>query len=132
MYPKTMHALRCFMAAAVLTGGAAAVGAQAPDNTKVNQRDRAANTPTADGASNKKSDRELMQEIRKAIVGDDSLSTYAKNVKVVAKNGKVTLRGPVRSAEEKTTVVAKAREVAGEANVTDQLSVKPEKDKSSK
>lgn len=96
-----------------------------PDNTRVNQRDRAANQPTADQAKNNKSDRQIMKDIRKSVVDDKSLSTYAHNVKVVSQNGKVTLKGVVRSDEEKRAVRAKAEEVAGAGNVRDDLSIRP-------
>jgi hyperosmotically inducible protein len=95
-----------------------------PDNTKVNKRDRQKTEPTADQAKNGKSDREIMQDIRRAVVGDKSLSTYAHNVKIIAQHGKVTLKGPVHTADEKTTIEAKAAEVAGEANVKSQITVK--------
>jgi osmotically-inducible protein OsmY len=49
--------------------------------------------------------------VRKAIVSDKALSTYAHNVKVVAQNGTVTLRGPVRSDEEKAKVAQLAQSV---------------------
>jgi osmotically-inducible protein OsmY len=68
-----------------------------------------------------------MRSIRKAVVSDESLSTYAHNVKIIAQNGKVTLKGPVRSEEEKRTIEAKATEVAGAGNVVNQLTVKPDK-----
>jgi osmotically-inducible protein OsmY len=106
-----------------MAGSLALVSAQQPDNTKVNKGEQ----PTADQAKNNASDRDIMQNIRKAIVGDSSLSTYAHNIKVIAKNGKVTLKGPVRSEEEKKTVESKAVEVAGAGNVTNELTVKPEK-----
>lgn len=96
----------------------------APDNTKVNKRDRSSAEPTADQAKENHSDRQVMQEIRKAVVGDKSLSTYAHNVKIIAQDGKVTLKGPVRSEEEKNTIEAKAVSVAGQGNVTNQLTVK--------
>jgi len=96
----------------------------APDNTKVNQRDRVKSEPTADQAKNNVSDREIMQKIRKALIDDKSLSTYAHNVKIIAQNGKVTLKGPVRSAEEKETVEKTAKDVAGGENVTSELTVK--------
>jgi hyperosmotically inducible protein len=54
--------------------------AQAPDNTKVNKRDRETSQPTADQAKNTLSDRDIMQKIRKAVVADKSLSTYGHNV----------------------------------------------------
>jgi hyperosmotically inducible periplasmic protein len=96
-----------------------------PDNTRVNQRDRAASQPTADQGKNNKSDREIMKDIRKSVMDDKSLSTYAHNVKIISQNGKVTLKGVVRSDEEKRVVRTKAEEVAGAANVMDDLSVKP-------
>jgi hyperosmotically inducible protein len=101
--------------------------APAPDNTKVNQRDRSKTQPTADQAKNTTNDRELMQQIRKAVMDDKSLSTYAHNVKIISKAGKVTLKGPVRSEEEKTTITKLATSVAGEGNVTDQMTVAPKK-----
>ena len=97
----------------------------ASDNTKMNQRDRNPNEPTADQQQNNRSDRDLTQQVRKAIEADKDLSTYAHNVKVIAQNGQVTLKGPVRSEEEKRAVEAKAREVAGKGKVTSELTVKP-------
>ena len=99
----------------------------APDNTKVNKRDRAHAQPTADQAKDNTSDREIMRKIRSAIVSDKSLSTYAHNVKVISQHGKVTLKGPVHSDDEKKSIEAKAVEVAGSGNVTNQLSVKGDK-----
>ena len=93
------------------------------DNTTVNQRDRNKSEPTADQQKNNKADLETTRQIRKALVADKSLSTYAHNVKVVTQNGKVTLKGPVRSDDEKKAVEAKAVEVAGAGNVTNQLAV---------
>src|SRR5581483_7368380 len=94
------------------------------DNTKVNARDREATEPTADQAQNNMSDREIMQKIRKAVVADKSLSTYAHNVKIISENGKVTLKGPVRNDAERENIVSKAVKIAGEDNVNDELSVK--------
>ena len=94
------------------------------DNTKMNERDRNANEPTADRQKDNRSDREITQQVRKAIVKDKSLSTYAHNVKVITQNGMVTLKGPVRSEEEKKAIEAKAAEVAGQDKVTNQLDVK--------
>lgn len=97
----------------------------APDNTEVNKRDRHPSEPTADRQSEHPSDRDLAKQIRQTIVKDDSLSTYAHNIKVIVKNGTVTLKGPVRSDEEKQTIVAKAAAIAGDGKVTDQLEVSP-------
>jgi hyperosmotically inducible periplasmic protein len=86
-----------------------------PDNTKVNQRDRDQAEPTADQQKENKSDRELARQVRRALVKDKSLSTYAHNIKVIAQNGIVTLRGPVHSDQEKQAVEAKAAEAVGGA-----------------
>ena len=93
----------------------------APDNTATNKRDRAPSQRTADQAKETLSDRQIMQEIRKAIMADKSLSTYGHNVKVIAEHGKVTLKGPVHSQEESKNIEAKATEVAGAGNVANQL-----------
>jgi hyperosmotically inducible protein len=95
-----------------------------PDNTKQN-RDQS--SPTADQQKMNASDRDTAQKIRKSIMAEKSLSTYAHNVKIIAQNGKVTLRGPVRSDEEKATVEAKASAVVGQENVSSQIEVKPSK-----
>lgn len=94
------------------------------DNTQVNQRDRNANEPTADQQKNNRSDRDITQQIRQAIVKDKSLSTYAHNVKIITQGGQVTLKGPVRSDDEKRVVETKAAEVVGEDKVTSRLDVK--------
>lgn len=101
--------------------------AQAPDNTKVNARDRSNSQPTADQAKNNQSDREIMQKIRKAVIADKSLSSYGHNVKIISEHGKVTLKGPVHSEEESRNIEAKAVEVAGAGNVTNMLAVKGDK-----
>jgi hyperosmotically inducible periplasmic protein len=95
------------------------------DNTKTNKRDRASAEPNADRQKENPTDRELTRKIRRALVTDKSLSTYAHNLKIITQNGNVTLKGPVRSEEEKNAVVAKATEIAGEGHVIDELQVKP-------
>jgi osmotically-inducible protein OsmY len=128
-----MYLTRTAVAAAALLGALAInpipLSAQqdhspAADNTKVNKRDRSSAEPTADQGKNNASDRDIMKNIRRALMEDKSLSTYAHNVKVIAQNGKVTLKGPVHSEEEKRAVEQKATEVAGEGNVTNQITVK--------
>lgn len=92
-------------------------GGQAPaDNTKINQRDRNSNEPTADQQKENSSDRALAQQVRRALVKDKSLSTYAHNIKVIAQDGVVTLKGPVHSDQEKQAIEAKAAEAAGGAD----------------
>jgi hyperosmotically inducible periplasmic protein len=97
----------------------------AADNSKVNQRDRNTPEPTADQQRNAKSDREMTRKVRRALTQDKSLSIYAHNVKIITQNGMVTLKGPVRSEQEKKAVETKATEVAGDNNVTSNLDVKP-------
>ena len=99
---------------------------QAADNTKANKGEQGA-SPTADQGKNNSTDLQTMQKIRKAVVDDKSLSTYAHNVKIISQNGKVTLKGTVRSEEEKQSVEQKATDVAGAGNVTNDLTVKPAK-----
>jgi len=95
----------------------------APDNTRVNKRDRAAAQPTADQQQNNRSDVTITRDIRRAIVADKRLSTYAHNVKIITQQGEVTLKGPVRSDEEKRAVEAKATEIAGAGHVKSEVSV---------
>ena len=94
------------------------------DNSKSNQ-DRS--SPTADQQNTNASDQAITRGIRKSIMSDKSLSTYAHNVKIITRNGKVTLRGPVRSDEEKANIESKAAVVAGQENVTSQIKVAPRK-----
>jgi hyperosmotically inducible protein len=94
------------------------------DNTKQNKEHSA---PTADQQKMNPADRAITQKIRKAIHGNSSLSTYAHNIKVITQDGKVTLRGSVRSQDEKANLEAKAVSVAGQDNVTDQLQIAPGK-----
>jgi hyperosmotically inducible protein len=127
--------IRMFLLMSSLLGSAWAIaqdttnqGASAPaDNTKVNQRDQNANEPTADQQKDNRSDRDITQQIRQALVKDKSLSTYAHNVKVITQNGQVTLKGPVRSDDEKQVVEAKAAEIAGQGKITNELDVKAKK-----
>ena len=133
MHPGTRSLLRVILAGTVIfVCGATSLPAQEPaatpaDNTKVNKRDRSKSEATADQAKNNATDRELMQKIRQALMDDKSLSTYAHNIKVIAQNGQVTLKGPVRTEEEKTAVESKAAEIAGADHVISKLAVKPSK-----
>jgi hyperosmotically inducible protein len=97
----------------------------APDNTKVNQRDKNQAERTADQQKENRSDREIARQIRRSIVQDKTLSSYGHNVKIIAENGMVTLKGPVRSDEEKVAIETKAADIAGKGKVNSQLEVKP-------
>jgi hyperosmotically inducible protein len=85
------------------------------------QRDGRANGPTADDQKNDKSDLELTRQIRKSIMADKSLSTAAHNVKIIAMDGNVTLRGRVQSQQEKDALGSKATEIAGSGKVANEL-----------
>ena len=122
---------RIFMLPTLLVGSLTFAAAQAssqqtaPDNTKVNERDRDKSEPTADQQKENSSDRDITQQIRQSVMKDKSLSSYAHNVKIISENGKVTLKGPVRSDEEKAAIEAKAAAIAGQDKVTSELEVKP-------
>jgi hyperosmotically inducible protein len=99
----------------------------AADNTKRNKGDADKDATTADQQKMNPEDRDTTKKIRAAIMKDKSLSTYAHNVKIITQNGKVTLKGPVRSGDEKSNIEAKAAAVAGAGNVSSQLTVAPPK-----
>ena len=96
----------------------------APDNTKVNTRDRSPAEPTADKQSNSRSDVAITRDIRRAIVNDKGLSTAAHNIKIITQHGQVTVKGPVANDAEKQAVEAKATEIAGAGHVKSEVSVK--------
>jgi hyperosmotically inducible periplasmic protein len=125
MFHNRIFSIGLLACSLTFTGVVLAQDTTQPDNTKVNKRDRDSGAPTADQQKNNMNDRQLSQAIRKAVIADKSLSTYAHNVKIIAQNGSVTLKGPVKSEEEKKAIVAKAGEIAGAGKVNDQLSVKP-------
>ena len=94
-----------------------------PDNSGRNVRDRDDQNKTTGDQSENEADRTITQNIRRAVTADDSLSTNAKNVKIITNNGTVTLRGPVKSEKEKAEIEAKAKQVAGVKGVDNQLEV---------
>ncbi|MBS1989726.1 MAG: BON domain-containing protein [Cyanobacteria bacterium SZAS LIN-3] len=96
----------------------------APDNTSKNRRDKDLDTLTADKASNKTSDVEITRTLRKAIMDTKGLSMNAQNVKIITKNGAVTLRGPVENDSEKATIDSLVKGCNGVSNYTNQLEVK--------
>jgi len=98
-----------------------------PDNTKMNQGDADKSATTADTQKMNPTDRDLTKKIRTSIFKDKSLSTYAHNIKIISQNGQVTLKGPVRSDDERAAIESKATAIAGAGNVNDQLTVAPPK-----
>ena len=114
-------------AGSVLAGPIQQEQQPAPDNTKTNQGDASKNAKTADQQKMNPADRETTKKIRSALTDDKSLSTYAHNIKIITTDGMVTLKGPVRSEDEKSAIEAKARQIAGDSNVTNNLTVAPPK-----
>ncbi len=95
-----------------------------PDNIKQNKEARSKDAVTADQQKETSADRDLAKKIRKSIAGDSSLSTYAHNIKVIVRDGMVTLKGPVHTEDEKNAIGAKASEIAGADKVQNELTVK--------
>ena len=98
-----------------------------PDNTATNERDRSSETKTSGDQSNNSADLKITQAIRQALMKDRELSTTAKNIKVITANGRVTLRGPVKSAQEKAKIDQIAKSAAGGAQIDNQLDVEGSK-----
>jgi hyperosmotically inducible protein len=119
------------VAALAMTAAAASAqdSAPAPDNAKANgsSMNSTDSMSTAQGQRNDSTDISLARQIRKSVIADKSLSTYAHNVKIVAVNGAVTLNGVVRDSHEKNVIETKARSIAGAGNVTDDLTIAPAK-----
>jgi osmotically-inducible protein OsmY len=95
-----------------------------PDNTGSNIRDRRGETRTPGDPAESAADRALTQRIQQAVAADELLSAAAKNIKIITRNGVVTLWGPVDSLEEKESIGAKAQHIAGVNNVDNQLELK--------
>jgi hyperosmotically inducible periplasmic protein len=108
-------ALSCY----VILPLALSAAPQQPDNTRTNAKSH----PTADQQKDNRSDRELAAKIRKSVVADKALSTYAHNVKIIVQHGVVTLKGPVRSQEESQSIQAKAQQLTDAASVHNEMTV---------
>jgi hyperosmotically inducible protein len=104
-----------------------ALNTVAADNTKVNKRDRQKKELTADQQKDNRSDLQVTKQIRQSIMRDKSLSTSAHNVKLISNNRMVTLKGPVRTNEEKQAIEAKAAAIAGQDKLTSELQVTQKK-----
>lgn len=95
------------------------------DDTEINKRDRLEKQLTADQQGETKEDREITQKIRRAIIKDKSLSTYAHNVKIITVGGKVSLKGPVKSEKEKMAIEKKAAQIVGIGKITSEIDIVP-------
>ncbi len=116
-----------FLCLSVFALSAIAQEENAPDNTAKNKRDRSGETQTSGDQSNNPQDIKISAAVRKAVVADKSLSATAKNVKIITVNEVVTLRGPVKTADEKTKIEQLAQSAAGNAKIDNQLEVKASK-----
>lgn len=96
----------------------------AKDNTGINERDRSTAAKTPMDQNQNQKDIDVTSSIRKRVV-DTKLSVNAQNVKIISQDGKVTLRGPVKTAEEKNQIEQIAGDVAGAGNVDSQLEIQP-------
>jgi hyperosmotically inducible protein len=122
------------LCAAVLAAGALPVtaaehatpsadGGTDPNDTGRNVRDRDGRTLTPMNQGTTEGDRSITQRIRQDLTDRDELSTDAKNVKIITVDGVVTLRGPVKTDGEKTTIAGIARKAPGVKRVDDQVEV---------
>jgi hyperosmotically inducible protein len=111
------------LSATMLSG--AAFQQAAPDNSKNNQGDASNGAMTAQKQAMNPADRELTRKIRHSLMQDKSLSTYAHNIKIISQDGKVTLKGPVNTDDEKAAIQAKAVAIAGADNVSNEIQVTP-------
>lgn len=91
------------------------------DDTRKNKEE--SKEMTAEQQKETDSDREVTRKIRRAVVKDKSLSVRAQNVKIITRDGKVTLKGPVKTEKEKTAIEKAAAGVVGKGNVTNELDV---------
>src|SRR5438874_9702862 len=123
---RTLLALGC-LSALSLAAFAADNEKAKPDNTAKNQRDRSSETKKSGDQSNSSADLKITQAIRRALMKDPELSTTAKNIKVITANGQVTLRGSVKTAQEKAKIDQIAKSAAGGAQIDDQLDIKRSK-----
>ncbi len=101
-------------------------GGPAPDNTRLNVRDRIPGTVNPADQGDSESDLKTTADIRRAVTQDEGLSINAQNVKIITIHGRVTLRGPVKSVTEKERIEALAKSVAGVDKVHSQLEVAPQ------
>jgi osmotically-inducible protein OsmY len=123
----TVAGLLLLLAAAIFAGPIQQEQQPASDNTKTNQRDASKEAKTADQQKMNPADRETTKKIRAALTDDKDLSTYAHNIKIITRDGMVTLKGPVRSEDERMEIQSRAQQIAGASNVTNKLTIAPPK-----
>ena len=70
-----------------------------------------------------RSDEEITRQIRQTLLSNKKLSAAARKIQIITKAQYVTLKGQVRTPEEKSWVEGKAAEVAGDDYVMNELTV---------
>jgi osmotically-inducible protein OsmY len=123
----TVAGLLLLLAAAIFAGPIQQEQQPASDNTKTNQGETGKDAKTADQQKMNPADRETTKKIRAALMDDKDLSTDAHNIKIITRDGMVTLKGPVRSEDERMEIQSKAQQIAGTSNVTNKLTIAPPK-----
>jgi hyperosmotically inducible protein len=94
------------------------------ENTEINVRDKNNTTLTPEDQKETESDIKITADIRQAIIKNKSLSVDAQNVKIITRNGVVTLRGPVESKKESKKLKKIAKHTPGVSKVDNQLEIK--------
>ena len=115
----------CALPAAAVRADAKAVlvAGDAADDTSRNQHDREGGTLTPIDQGSSDRDVAITRNIRKAVVAEDTLSVNAKNVKIITRDGVVTLRGPVETADERKMIETLASRSDGVKRVDNQIEV---------
>ena len=121
-----MHRTTLLLLGMAMTASAAQAGEKMKpvDNSAINERDRAGQTLTPDDQSQSSADIKLAAAIRSAVVDHDGLSMDGQNIKIIARNNQVTLRGPVKDANERAMIEKTVRSASGTATVDNQLDIK--------
>jgi len=94
------------------------------ENTERNVRDQDNATLTPEDQKETEGDIKITAAIRQAVVKNESLSVNAQNIKIITRNGVVTLRGPVESEAENMKLQDIARQTPGVMQVNNQLEIK--------
>ena len=125
-HPLLRFACQAAFIVSIIPAGWVIAQEKPADNTAKNKT--VDGKPSADKQGLNSSDTETTRKIRKSVMADKSLSTYAHNVKIITANGMVTLKGPVRTEEEKAAVEKAAVDVVGKANVSNEITIAPKKE----
>ena len=78
---------------------------------------------SANNQPESEADRMISQRIREAVLADPELSSEAKNIVIITKNGIITFHGKVRSDRERSEILKKAQAIAGAKTINNKLEV---------